>query len=133
MERKKFSYQLSDGKDYYFSERNKEDADIGGLLDKLRAYWFKFIQTNVEDKDERLTLLMHILNKSYTQYDIAEFLNSDISAMKKLVYDSFKVLNQIPYEEFDKLLLNDNVRAVSNLIAEIEKQATDEKKKTVKK
>lgn len=125
MERKEFSYQLLDGKDYIFSERNVADISLDGLTNKLRKKQTKFIQENIIDKEDRFSLLMLEMQAVYSPAQISAFISDDIDIQKELIYSSFKIKNgSISFDEFQKLVDNRIIKELIKLVNELEK--TDE-------
>lgn len=121
MERKEFSFQLNDGKNYIFSERNIQDISIEGLQEKLRAKRTKFINQNVPDREDRFGLLMNEMQAIYNQQQINIFLSEDYAVQKELIYSSFKIKNpEISFPDFEKLVDVGSIRHLLKLVNELE-------------
>jgi len=131
VERKEIKVKLADGKEYLFSERNKEDVDYSVLQDKVRATRFKFLQENIPNEERLLTLLMFESKRVYSESEIRLFLFSNNDELRRFAYDSFKVKNNsIPFEDFKKLLPVEDVPKVIKIINLLETDETLKKKMT---
>jgi hypothetical protein len=132
--RKEFPYKLTDGKEYIFSERNKEDVDIYAIRERFRKHNFRFIQENVTNPDDRLSLLMHESHKDYQMPhkdeltgvtlpgDLGYYMSFDPEEQKYSLYDSFKIKNpDVKFDEFVKILPEDDMKGMIKLLNEIEK------------
>ena len=109
------------GKEYTFSERNKDDMDFFSMQEKVRKKRFKFIQENVADPDTQTALLMTEINKIYSNSEIGIFISSDRDELKKICFDSFKIENpDVKFEQFLKLLDEGQEQTISKLIFELE-------------
>ena len=123
MIRKTFPFKLTDGKDYDFSERNREDIDYFGYQEALRKYNLKLLQETVQNEDVLIPLLMSEMNKVYTDVQIGVYINSNPYEQLKLVYNSFKIINaDVSLEQFEKLVKPGQVRELLKLINEIERE-----------
>jgi hypothetical protein len=122
MIRKTFPFKLKDGKEYVFSERNREDVDYFGYQEALREYNMKFIQKVIVDPDERIPMMMSEMNKSYSDIQIGVFINSNNEMKLKLIYNSFKIENaDITFEQFKELVEETSSSELLKLINELER------------
>jgi hypothetical protein len=122
MNRKTFPYVLADGKEYLFSERNREDVDYFSYQEALREYNMKLIQRIVEDTDERIPMMMSEMNKTYSDLQIGVFINSNNEMKLKLIYNSFKIENpSVTFEQFKELVELSSATELLKLINELER------------
>lgn len=125
--RRKMEIQLADGKQYVFSERNKEDHDFAALQDLVRTRRFAFLRKNVEDADQRLALELAEMKRFYGPQDVlSEVLNSP-ETMLAMAFDSFKLANKESFEQFKQLVKPEDIKPIYYSIIELE--APDIKKK----
>lgn len=121
MKRETFQYKLKDGKEYTFSERNKEDVDYSYLYGKIRAYHFKFLQENVTSEEIMLPLLMQEMNKVYSGYEISEYLAMHPEHYQETVYNSFKIANpEVSIDDFKKICDEGTAKLLLEMISKIE-------------
>ena len=123
MEVKSFSYELLDKKLYEFSERAKEDIDYSHVQTLIRKQKIKeaYELIPAEDEKRRDMIILDHFNRIYNIIDVSIYLSSNPDEIKKLVYASFKIKNNIPYEEFEKLVDNGLVKKLLNMITDLEK------------
>ena len=123
MNRRAVLIKLTDGKEYKFSERNREDKSLDIYEERLREQRIKFIQRNVLNEDVQLPLMLAEMNKIYTTEQLGRFLSGNKDALKQIAYDSFKIANpDIKYEAFAELLPDDMIKHVNTLISELENE-----------
>lgn len=122
--RRSFVYKLLDGKEYEFTERNREDINFMYYQNRLRADRCRFINENITDETDRLALLRLEMEKIYNDVEVGLFIMSSYDEQLKLIYASFKVKNNISFEEFKNLVDEKIVKDLTELIRDIEK--TDE-------
>lgn len=119
--RRNIPVKLLDGKEYLFSERNKEDSDFEALQDKLRKHTLRLIQESVTNPEERLILLAHELRHEYSIESVITHLMSSTDALLSIAFDSFKIANPgIGFEEFKKIFPMDDLKVLSDLIFQLE-------------
>lgn len=124
--RKQFKTKLSDGKEYIFAERNKEDVDFSHLQEATRQASFERIK-NYQDKkliNEEMADALRVteFGKVYNDMQISSYINSSNEEILKLVYSSFKVYNpEIDFEKFKQLLNVPQAKSILNDITELEK------------
>jgi len=110
MDRKTAIYPLLDGKDYTFSERNREDVNYTSLQNKYREHRIKELKRLFPDPIDlelRDSLIYNEFGKMYIKEEVFAFVEDDADSRLNLVYSSFKVKNpQISLEQF-KLLVDD--------------------------
>lgn len=122
MERKSATMVLNDGKEYTFSERNREDVNLTTLQNKYRASRIKQIKEVHSAKDElelRDALIFQEWGRMYVDSEVWKFVIDDPEAKMKLVYASFKIANPaINIEAFEKLV---DDRLIDKLLIAINK------------
>jgi hypothetical protein len=122
MQRKTFSYELLDGKEYTFSERNREDVNFLHYQNLIRASRIKFISDNVQDDMDRFALLRLEMDKVYSDVEVGIYIMSNPEEVAKLVYASFKIANPgISFEDFKKLVDEKMIKELNELISELER------------
>lgn len=125
MTRRTFTQVLKDGKEYVFTERNKEDIDFGYLQEACRKYTFKRIaeyEKNALINPEVANDLRYVnFNKIYNDIDISQYIASEPEELLKLVYASFKINNKETFDEFKKLVDLQTANSLLRSIGEIEK------------
>jgi hypothetical protein len=132
--RRNILIKLSDGKEYLFSERNKEDSDFQALQDCLRKHNIRIIQASVTDSEERLVLYMIEMKRQYTLEDTVLYISSSTAELKNVAYNSFKIENpDIPIEEFKKILPEDELNNILNIIYKLEDDETNTESSSEKK
>lgn len=119
--RKTFVYRLLDGKEYEFSERNREDLNYLVYQNQLRAERCRFIYDNIKDETDRLALLRLEMEKIYNDVEVGMFILGNYEEQLKLIYASFKVKNNLSFDEFRKLVDEKMVRELGELIRDIER------------
>jgi hypothetical protein len=132
MRRREIGVKLNDGKSYQFSERNRSDSNYGELQERIRKYKVAFIQENIRDKEDRLSMLLAEIGRVYSAPQVAVFVNGNYDEKLRIVYDSFKVRNEgISFEEFRGLMKGVDLEEVKELITGLEEEdeAGEEKKK----
>lgn len=122
MVRKTFTYTLLDGKEYVFSERNREDINFIYFQNQIRAERCKFIRENILDDTDRLALLRLEMDRIYTDIEVGYYIMSNLEELQKLIYSSFKIKNpQISFDDFKKLVDDKIIRELNELIIDLEK------------
>ena len=118
MKRKSFTY-----KGLKFYERNKEDVDFAGIGERYKANNFKFIQTNTDDKDDKLAMLGMEMHKEYTANELTLFMYGDIKEIKMCLWQSYK-LGEDDGEEINRKrmfeLVSGEEKAVLSLLLKLE-------------
>src|ERR1035441_5798546 len=119
--RRTIPVKLLDGKEYLFSERNREDSDFAALQDKLRTHTLRLIQENITNPEERLILLAQEIRRQYTMEAVVMHLMSSTEHLQSMAYDSFKIENgEIDFAGFKKLLPKDSLKMLCDLIIDSE-------------
>lgn len=123
MDAKSFSYQLKDGKLYEFSERAKEDVDYSHIQALIRKQKIKEVYELIpaEDENRRDMLIQDHFNRAYNLLDVSIYISSHPEEIKKLVYHSFKIKNDIPYEKFSELVDDAMAKKLLNMLTDLEK------------
>lgn len=121
MKRREINIELADGKEYTFSERNKEDSDFSALQDRIRKHKIKFIQENVTDPENQSVLMMQQINKFYDAQEVGSYLAGNKEEISRMCYDSFKIKNDLSYDQFLKLV-EGKITTVYKLLNELEKE-----------
>ncbi len=119
--RKTFVYKLLDNKEYEFSERNREDLNFFVFQNQIRAERCRFIYENIKDETDRLALLRLEMEKIYSDVEVGLYIMSNYDEQVKLVYASFKIKNNLSFDEFKKLVDEKIIKELSELIRTIEK------------
>lgn len=132
MKRREFVLRISD-KNYIFSERNREDSAYYALQEKVKQKKFRFIQDNIKESDDRLALMMAEMDKIYSPAEISMFIFSDKEEQFRIAYDSFKIKNDITFEEFCKLMPERELKATVEMVFKLESEDTDAVKKKTEK
>lgn len=128
MKRKTINIKLSDGKEYSFSERNREDTDFARYHQKIREQNLTVIQNTVKDKDNQLTLMMAEMRRIYTPVEISIYISSSPEEIQRIAYDSFKVTNcDLQFDAFQKLCSPEDARKVTLLLSELEEDSGKKK------
>ena len=122
MERRRtIPVKLLDGKEYLFSERNKEDSDFAALQDRLRKHNLKLIQDSVTDPEERLVLLAAEMRREYALETVITHIMSSTEHLLQIVFDSFKIANPgIGFNEFRNIYPDNDVKMMGELIIQLE-------------
>lgn len=129
MERKTIKITITGG-EFIFSERNKKDIDYSRLHKKMMEQRFKFIQENIKDPELQTAMLMSEIEKVYSPQQISVFILSSKEEQFIMAYDSFKIANaSIDYEQFKKLIVDDELGKVINMIYVLEGETVEEKNK----
>jgi hypothetical protein len=119
--RRSIPVKLLDGKEYLFSERNKEDSDFAALQDRVRKHNMRLIQDSVTVPEERLTLLAAEMRREYSIQMVLTHIMSSTGELLRVAFDSFKIENPgISFEEFHDIFPADDVEILSNLIIQLE-------------
>lgn len=122
MERKTATMVLNDGREYVFSERNREDVNLTSLQNKYRASRIKQIKeihSAKEDLELRDALIFQEWGRMYAESEVWKYVVDDADEKLKLVYASFKINNPaIDLDSFKKLVDN---RLVDKLLIAINK------------
>jgi len=126
MDRKTAIYPLLDGKDYTFSERNREDINYTQLQNKYRASRIKAIKETHSSKDEQefaQYLIIQEWGRVYYDQEVWKFILDDPEERKRLVYASFKIANaDVTFDDFKKLVDEKTVDALIKAVAELEQE-----------
>lgn len=129
MERKTIKIKITGG-EFIFSERNKKDVDYSSLHKRLMEQRFKFIQQTVIEPDLQTAMLMSEIEKVYTPQQISIYIYSNKEEQLKMCYDSFKIAQpEITFEEFQKLISEDELSNIANLINVLEGSTVEERNK----
>ena len=122
--------KLNDGKEYLFSERNREDADYYALQELLRKHNYTEIQDFIKDKDNQLTLLLVEQKREYSNKELSIFISSNQETQRKFCYDSFKLGNKdVDFTGFSALIDSEDVSRIFKLINELESDVSAEVQK----
>lgn len=127
IKRREIEIKLADGKKYIFSERNKNDMDFAALQEKVRKAQVNFIQDNIKNGDNQLALLMAEMNKVYSDEQVNLFIYSCPDEIKNILFDSFKIKNDLPIEKFKELIPDEKAREFSDLLLALESDGTPAK------
>lgn len=122
MERRTAIFFLADGKEYTFSERNREDINYTELQNKYRASRIRFIQ-QVHKNNEALmeALIFREWDRLYVNEEVWAYINDDLEEKARLVYASFKIANPaINFESFKKLVNDELISKLSKEISKLE-------------
>lgn len=108
MERKTAIFFLNDGKEYAFSERNREDINFTELQNKYRAFKVKQIyklMSELGNEELRDALILEEWRKQYSPQEVMVFVNDDADERLKLAFASFRIANpEINIETFKTLI-----------------------------
>ena len=121
MERKTAIFFLNDGKEYVFSERNREDINYNEMQNRFRAHRIRQIkEVHADDKDFAQYLIIQEWGRLYYEQEVWKFILNDFEEKIKLVYASFKIENpSITIEEFrnlvDSKLIDELTKGISDL------------------
>jgi hypothetical protein len=123
MEVKSFFYELKDGKQYEFCERAKEDIDYSHVQALIRKQKIAEAYELIPKDDQALrdALIMDQFNKAYTMLDVSIYISSHPDEIKKLIYYSFKIKNNLLYEVFAELIDDVMAKKLLNMLSELEK------------
>ena len=119
--RRNIPVKLNDGKEYLFSERNKEDSDFAALQDRVRKHNMRLIQDSVTDPEERLTLLAAEMRREYSIQMVLTHIMSDTRELLRIAYDSFKIENKgIDFNDFKELFPIDHIELMGKMLDYLE-------------
>jgi hypothetical protein len=129
MKRREFVLKIGD-KNYIFSERNREDSAYSSLQEKVKQQKFRFIQENIKESDDRLALMMAEMDKIYSSGEITLFIAGSMEEQQRICYDSFKIKNDMSFDDFKKLMPERELKGTVEMIYKIESEEhADVKKK----
>ena len=132
MKRKSIDIEYGD-KALTLSERNKEDADFSALQEKCRAYKFKFIQENIVDEDNKLSMMLAEMRHVYTGMEIGQYIFSSEEEQYKIVWDSAKIENpNLTLDEVKEIVPKEELKKLMRIITGLETPEDDKKKVTEK-
>lgn len=130
MERRTAIFFLSDGKEYEFAERNREDINYTQLQNKFRASRIRQIQdVHKDDKEFCQYLIIQEWGRMYYEQEVWRFILDDPEEKIKLVFASFKICNpDVSIDDFRKLvtpkIIDDLLKGIGDL--EQDEPALDE-------
>ena len=126
MDRKTATYPLLNGKDYTFSERNREDINYTLLQNRYRAARIKEIKTIISDPADielRDGLIFNEFSKAYVSDEVFRYIEDDPEMKLELVYASFKIKNpEITLADFKKLVDDAIIQKLLKAINELEQE-----------
>lgn len=126
MDRKTATYPLLDGKDYIFSERNREDINYTLMQNRYRAARIKEIKSIITDPADielRDGLIFNEFSKAYDSNEVFRYIEDDPEMKLNLVYSSFKIKNQgVTIEDFRKLVNDSVIQKLLKAINELEQE-----------
>jgi hypothetical protein len=125
--RRELEFKLLDNNVYKFAERNREDADIYAVTERLRSVNLKKISNDIANEDDRITLLISEMKRVYLPQEIMNYAVS-YNEILKTCFDSFKLFNNKSIDDFKLLVDDELLNKISNAIYLIE---NDNKKKVV--
>ncbi|RMD50973.1 hypothetical protein D6827_03105, partial [Candidatus Parcubacteria bacterium] len=117
------------GNKYLFAERNKEDSDYAAIIERLRKKNIRFIQENIPDKEQQLSLMLAEMRRVYSIEEITQYVSTDKYEWLVSAFNSFKINNpDIDLEEFGKLVDMPKLQEIGKILNELEAAETGKKK-----
>lgn len=123
--RRSIKIKLKDGNEYSFSERNKEDVDYVKIQDRIRTKKAEWINATYNDEDQRNMLLIAITTMIFPPEVMSYYMMNDMSLLKEIAFDSFKIANKgITIEQFNNLIDSNQILEIHKIINELESEST---------